>query len=149
MELTGQDASRVGEQRLSCQHKHLYIYVCEPVTQYGCGFLRTYPPCAEVNSLTEMENKLREREGEWLQVCVCESVCGINSSWEEKFKWKAVFTLDLLDKNAGVVFINVLREWSSHWSATNNILSLQQGLTHRNINHDNIPNFSFEQHDYK
>lgn len=97
-----------------------------------------------------MENKLREREGEWLQVCVRVRVCVVLTVAEKKeFKWKAVFTPDLLDKNAGVVFINVLREWSSHWSATNNILSLQQGLTHRNINHDNIPNFSFEQHDYK
>lgn len=91
--------------------KTISATMCEPVTDSGCGFLCTYPPCTEVNLLTEMENKLNQREvNDCRCVCACECVCAGNCGWEEKFNWKAVFTPDLLDKNVGVVFLNILRD---------------------------------------
>lgn len=147
-EIMGQSVRCVRELCFSCQHKHLctFMWVCD----WFWVWFPLHLPSVHWSELVDWNGKQTEaKRGEWLQVCMWACVCVCNCGVEEKFKWKAVFTLDLLDKNVGVVFFNVLRKLSSHWSTTNNILSLQQGLMHKNMNCDEIPNISFEQHYYK
>lgn len=56
---------------------------CDSVTDSGCGFLCNYPPCTEVKPLTEIKNKLNQRE---VNDCRCArlSVCVLGTLVREK-----------------------------------------------------------------